>query len=340
MIINKFRNQTVPLFSVIIPVHNKEPHISRSISSVLKQKFNNFELLIINDASTDNSLTEIYKFKDNRIRIFHRDKPGPGGYAARNLGIKNSIAEWIAFLDADDEWDIKHLEVLYSLIKKYPFVQMASTSWNIYYDGKCSVDFFRTKHNTENDFIIDFKYFLESTISGYQPFWTGVLTIKKNILLEAGGFPEKKTKRGGDVDTWLRVMHLIKCAAWSSEITATYFRDSVNMVTKKESFDGINDKNTIDKLISIEKDKQTVALLKQFTNKRSINRYVITTLTNINNEKGLLKCLYLSSLTPKQFLFVFFSYLPRPLFRLMISIFLFIKKYIFRDIKLRLIPDL
>jgi len=86
-----------PLFSVIVPVYNKGPHIHRSIKSVLNQTFEDYELLLINDASTDNSLEEMQKFTDPRIRILHRDQPGPGGYAARNLGTQEAQANGLLF---------------------------------------------------------------------------------------------------------------------------------------------------------------------------------------------------------------------------------------------------
>ena len=68
----------IRFISVVIPVYNKGPHIQRSISSVLSQTYKNFELILINDASTDNSLAEIKEFHDSRIRFFERTEPGPG----------------------------------------------------------------------------------------------------------------------------------------------------------------------------------------------------------------------------------------------------------------------
>src|SRR5690606_23125546 len=97
-------------FSVIMPVYNKAPHLRRSIKSVLAQSYTGFELIIINDASTDSSYDVLTSFNDPRIRLFNRDRPGPGGYAARNLGIEASSFEWISFLDADDEWEPDYLE--------------------------------------------------------------------------------------------------------------------------------------------------------------------------------------------------------------------------------------
>ncbi len=109
-----------PFFSVVVPVYNKAPHIQRSLGSVLRQTFSDYELIIINDASTDGSRDEILAFSDPRIRLFDRQVPGAGGYAARNFGIVRSRADWVAFLDADDEWDGGHLARAAEGIRAYP----------------------------------------------------------------------------------------------------------------------------------------------------------------------------------------------------------------------------
>src|SRR5699024_9409054 len=112
------------MFSVIIPVHNKLPHLERSIYSVLNQSFRNFELLLIDDASTDGSSEKLEEFNDPRIRMFKREKPGPGGYAARNLGIENAKYDWICFLDADDEWNLDYLMNIHDVITNNPDVEL------------------------------------------------------------------------------------------------------------------------------------------------------------------------------------------------------------------------
>ncbi len=97
--------------SVIIPTYNRAGIIDRSITSVLNQTFSDFELLIIDDHSIDNTkaLIETIGKKDSRVRyIFNNGKQGPG--ASRNLGIKNARGEFIAFLDSDDAWKPGHLE--------------------------------------------------------------------------------------------------------------------------------------------------------------------------------------------------------------------------------------
>lgn len=98
--------------SVIIPVYNSEQHLKRCLDSVLAQRFTDFELLLIDDGSTDSSfeICQSYAQNDNRIRIIQKQNGGPG--AARNLGISESKGEWIVFIDSDDWVDPNHLESL------------------------------------------------------------------------------------------------------------------------------------------------------------------------------------------------------------------------------------
>lgn len=220
-----------PKFSVIIPVYNKSPHIQRSISSVLNQTFGDLELIIINDASTDNSLEEIQKFKDSRIRLFHRDTPGPGGYAARNLGIENAKAEWLAFLDADDEWMPEHLEKMSELADKYTGCAFLSCGWNIFTpEGHTYTDIYFQHNSTKGSHEISFKEYLKLCIKHMRPIWTSVVCIYNNNIAKSL-FPAGKANRGGDTYAWGIYLAHNKKMAWSPHIGATYYRNSVNMIT-------------------------------------------------------------------------------------------------------------
>ncbi len=90
------------LVSIIVPVYNSEKYLKESIDSILKQSFSNFELLLINDGSTDNSaeICDFYTAKDSRIKIFHKSNGGVS--SARNLGLKNAFGKYICFVDSDD----------------------------------------------------------------------------------------------------------------------------------------------------------------------------------------------------------------------------------------------
>ncbi len=91
-----------PLISVIVPVYNTEKYLDQCIQSVLAQTYTNWELLLIDDGSTDSSgaICDRYAEQDSRIRVFH--KPNGGVSSARNLGLDNARGEWISFVDADD----------------------------------------------------------------------------------------------------------------------------------------------------------------------------------------------------------------------------------------------
>lgn len=108
----------MPHISIIIPVYNTEKYIFKCIDSLLQQTFQNFEIICIDDGSTDNSVDIIknYQNQDTRIKLFQQKNSGPG--SARNLGIKNSTGEFICLLDSDDFLTNDALEILYNEQKK------------------------------------------------------------------------------------------------------------------------------------------------------------------------------------------------------------------------------
>jgi glycosyltransferase involved in cell wall biosynthesis len=113
------------LISIIVPVYNVEPFISECINSILIQSYKNFELILVNDGSTDNSPTicEQYASKDKRIKVIHKANGGLSD--ARNWGLKFSSGEYVVFLDSDDYWnDCDALFSLYSLLNKYSEVDV------------------------------------------------------------------------------------------------------------------------------------------------------------------------------------------------------------------------
>ena len=106
------------MISVIIPLYNKEKIIERTIQSVLSQDYDDFELIVVNDGSTDNSAEIVRKVQDSRLRLLHQENGGPS--KARNTGAKHAQGEWIVFLDADDELLPDALNTFVSIIRKHP----------------------------------------------------------------------------------------------------------------------------------------------------------------------------------------------------------------------------
>ncbi len=102
-------------FSVVIPLYNKEKHITRAMESVLGQNHPDFELLVVDDGSSDDSLVKARSVSDPRVRVIHQENRGESG--ARNRGISEAKGQYIAFLDADDYWRPDFLQEIKSLIE-------------------------------------------------------------------------------------------------------------------------------------------------------------------------------------------------------------------------------
>lgn len=102
------------MFSIVIPLYNKELSITNTLQSVLSQTFTAFEVVVVNDGSTDTSVDKVKAFNDKRIRIIEQENGGVS--SARNRGIKEAKYEWIAFLDADDLWMKDKLKLVENVI--------------------------------------------------------------------------------------------------------------------------------------------------------------------------------------------------------------------------------
>ena len=230
-----------PSFSVVIPLFNKAPHIRRAINSVLTQTYLPNEIIVVDDGSTDGGTDLVPYNEDNEagVTLLRRAQPGAGGYAARNLGIHTARSEWIAFLDADDEWLPVHLSNLAQAISAASEAEELAGTFagyvNVYPDGRRSADpltKFMPDHHT---FTLDFDELLRIWINLRAcPIWTSAAAFRRRSLLQAGLFPDGRAKRGGDKDTWLRVSALGPLQ-FAPGVTAIYHRDAVNMVTRSSS---------------------------------------------------------------------------------------------------------
>ena len=208
------------MFSVVIPLYNKEKQIENTIKSIQNQTFQEFEIVIVNDGSTDNSVEIVKTINDKRIKLINQ--PNGGVSSARNTAIKNASFKYIAFLDADDEWDKKYLYEQYNLIKKYPDKSVFSTSYIEIKRGKISkpivqgVDF-------EEDGILN--YFYAASLS--DPIvWTSAVVVEKEAILKIGLFPEGITS-GEDLITWAK-LSIYFPIVFSKKRLAIYRVDNLN----------------------------------------------------------------------------------------------------------------
>lgn len=224
---------TPPQFSVVMPLYNKAPHVAESAASVLNQTLSPKELIIIDDCSTDGGRAVAAAIDDPRVRLLDRHLPGPGGYAARNLGIKEARGDWIAFLDADDLWSANHLEVLAQAITDAPNAGAAATRFDHVFEDRRQPQ--RIARRLEQGGVLNFRQFLEAWLEVREcPLWTGAIAFRRDLLIEAGLFPDGRAVRGGDKDLWLRVMRLTRLA-YAPQKTAEFSRESVNKVSNATS---------------------------------------------------------------------------------------------------------
>lgn len=245
------------MFTVVIPLYNKEKYIRRAVDSVLSQNYENFELIIINDGSTDKSLEQLKDITDSRMRIINQINTGVG--AARNKGFENSKYQWIALLDADDMWKPNHLNELSEIIESYPLSGMVSTKVCLKNtDSKVlSVD------SSLGSNIKSIDYFYEAS-KDLTVIHSSSVCINKKVYNEIGGFSDYKM--GEDLEYWARI-GLNYPVAISTKVTSYYFRGTggVTENQKHNSYRRLNSLEGISPSINliIEKSKQDPLILKQ-----------------------------------------------------------------------------
>lgn len=212
-----------PAVSVVIPLLNKGPHIARAIQSILHQTEQNFEIIIVDGQSTDEGPIIVKSFQDKRILFF--EQRGTGVSSARNEGIEYSQSDFIAFLDADDEWMPDHLETLLRLHERYPKAGACTTAYLIEYPN--------SKIKMANFFAIPKKpwegllpSYFKSAAFGSPPVWTSAVGISKLILKEMRGF-SSETWWGEDTDLWGRIA-LKYPIAFSWEGLGIYHTEATN----------------------------------------------------------------------------------------------------------------
>lgn len=226
-----------PRFSVVMPLFNKASHLRAAIESVLAQSHPAHEIIVIDNNSTDGGREIAAAIGDPRMRLLDLERPGPGGYAGRNLGIRAAAGEWIAFLDADDLWAPQHLALLAHAITADPCVDAAATGFDHVFERHSKPQ--RIAPELAKPVTLDFAGFLRAWLAVREcPMWTGAIAIHRDSLIAAGLFPEGGAVRGGDKDLWLRVMARGR-VRYDPTPSASFQRDSENKVSKSTTTLGL-----------------------------------------------------------------------------------------------------
>ncbi|WP_299761807.1 glycosyltransferase family A protein [uncultured Pontibacter sp.] len=199
------------MFSVIIPLYNKQASIADTLETVLDQTFEQFEVLVIDDGSTDRGPAIAESYTDPRIKVYSKQNAGVSH--ARNYGIERATQDYIAFLDADDFWEPNYLEEMNKLIHKYP---------------ECGMFSCRYKCIKLNKVIIHKPNIPEGKLSNYfqtilkynQVSWTSATIIKREVFEKAGMFPVGMIS-GEDSYMWCKAA-IHYPVAFTNKILATY----------------------------------------------------------------------------------------------------------------------
>jgi len=184
------------IISVVIPLYNKDKYIKRTLDSVLAQTFKDFEVIVVNDGSTDSGPEIVTQYNDPRVRLIAQENGGAS--AARNHGIQEAQTELVAFLDADDEWLPEYLKTIILLYNKYPQAGAYATAYKLV-DNKTSKIIGMSKN--EEDFIIN-DYYLSSI--NRRIITSSSIVIKREATKKTGLF-RVNVKRGEDLDMWFRL---------------------------------------------------------------------------------------------------------------------------------------
>lgn len=206
------------MISVVVPLYNKAPSIESTVASVLAQTWVNFELIIIDDGSTDDGPTRVCKFCDARIKLVRLENRGVS--AARNAGARLASGAHIAFLDADDLWMPNHLEIMNALITEH------STVCDVFASGACTDAGPLGKQRIYSGPSRVQDYF-EAASGPERVLSSSSFAVSRELFIASGGYNER-LRYGEDVEFWCRLFLAGAKLAYSSTPTVVYRTSAPN----------------------------------------------------------------------------------------------------------------
>ncbi len=221
------------MISVIIPLYNKKKSIAQTLESVLAQTYTDYEIIVVDDGSTDNSLKVVKdycgKFPISNIQFQIISKPNGGVCSARNRGIQEAKGEYVAFLDADDLWDKEYLAEQVKMIIDFPEAAM----WGINFAEMNNGQLVRKLETALPDGYRGYieNYFeMKGRVSDL--FCSSSVVIRKEVFYKVGLFDER-IKYAEDTDMWWRIIATQKVAFYDRYMVY-YLFDAENRASKRE----------------------------------------------------------------------------------------------------------
>lgn len=211
------------MISIIIPLYNKAQSIEKTIFSVLSQSYEDFELLIVDDGSTDKSVTVVNRIADERIRLIEKDNGGVS--SARNAGIHASKYDWISFLDADDLWHRDFLKNIAEVIEEQKEVQIITTD----YETRTSNGDLIKSYVANKKGYVDF--FAVTNEIGFHILNMSTFCVRKSTLIHTGLF-STSISHGEDMEVFEKLARNHKIYL-IDKVLSYYIQDAENRASYK-----------------------------------------------------------------------------------------------------------
>ena len=228
-------NQSIPAVSVVIPLYNKVSYVHRAIDSVFDQSFEDLEVIVVDDGSTDAGGEVVAGIQDPRLRLIRQANAGVA--AARNVGVRAARGRWVAFLDADDTWRPDRLARQFAALLRAPDVVWAAGAFVTTGRGRT-----RQAPDTPDAWFAEADVLKDalSILGAGWMLWTGTVMVRRDVFAQLGGF-DPMLKVGEDVYLWARLAVQHPRLVYVRTPIATYAQDDRNSLTKRAVADGILD---------------------------------------------------------------------------------------------------
>lgn len=216
--------QNNPIFSIIVPTYNHAHLINKCLDSIIAQTFDNFEVLVINNFSEDNTIEIVEAYKDSRIKLINFKNNGIIG-ASRNIGIKNSTGDWICFLDSDDWW---YPEKLSESIKHFAIADVIYHDLDMFKNGK------KVFYRKASGRILN-KACLKDLIINGNAIPNSSVVVRKSIISKVGWLSERRELFAvEDADYWTRIAAITENFCYIPKSLGAYYIGINNSLSEKQ----------------------------------------------------------------------------------------------------------
>lgn len=217
------------MISVVIPLYNKEKSITTTLESVFAQSYTDYEIIVVDDGSTDNGATVVENIitkclmSNVKCQIRLISKPNGGVCSARNMGIEEARGEYIALLDADDQWDKDYLSEQVRLIHDFPNAALSGINYTELYKGRLVRQLATGLPEGYRGYVENY-FQMPNRVSDL--FCSSSVVIRKDVFEEVGLFDERM-KYSEDIDMWYRIIANFKVAFFDRNMVS-YLYDAEN----------------------------------------------------------------------------------------------------------------